>query len=48
MNDFLFQYKESMQEEGFVSADNVLEYAFNILDKKEKDDSFKTLKRKKD
>lgn len=31
--DFYFQYDESMVEEGFVSFDNVLEYAKNIIDK---------------
>ena len=48
MNDFLFQYKESMQEEGFISIDNVLNYAFSIIDEKKKVDYFKVLNRKKD
>ena len=50
LKNFLFQYKGSMQEEGFVSIDNVLGYAKDILVLNEikKDQSdVNVLKRKK-
>lgn len=36
MKDFSFQYSESMQDEGFVAVDNVLDYAKKLVNDKGK------------